>query len=203
MADQPNGGEDETDVSMIVYRSSRPASARRNSSAPKSPLRARSAFTQVALLLIAVSLLSSCGTVTRVEQWFRRDSKGPIVAERPVVPPQPTASPPKPKLPAREPVKPEKPEKVASVDPDSLIGMEPAAIEKLLGSPTRVSKSDISLVWTYAGAGCAFQIFFYPDLKSSAFHALKYGGIDENGVQVLTTQGCVRDILAVKSSAPG
>lgn len=155
------------------------------------------------ILICAALTLADCAAVSRVRDWFERSPKGPTIAERPAIPPQPTASPPKPRPQAHEPVKPEKPERIASVDPDSLIGMDPSAIEKVLGTPTRVSKSDISLVWTYAGSGCSFQIFFYPDLKSSIFHVLKYGGIDENGGQILTSQTCVRDILVVRNSAPG
>ncbi len=91
------------------------------------------------------------------------------------------------------------PERVASIDPKSLIGLEPAAGERLLGNPSNVSKTDPSLVWTYAGQGCSFQIIFYPDLKTAAFHALKY--TSSSGDQV--DNMCLRNILTVRSNGPG
>ena len=98
---------------------------------------------------------------------------------------------------AREPTR--EPEKVASIDPKNLIGLAPAAVEKLLGTPTNVSNGDPSLVWTYAGQGCSFQIFFYPDLKTSSFHALKYGSTGGAG----ESDSCIRNILTVRSNGPG
>ena len=142
-----------------------------------------------------------------MKEWFSHDATAPRVVERPVAPAPPVVQTPRPKPQVHEPVvkpeKPEKPEKLASVDPDSLIGMEPSTVEKLLGSPSKITKNNISLVWVYAGAGCAFQILFYPDVKTSAFHALKYGGTDGNGGPVVTSQACIRDILTVKNNVPG
>jgi hypothetical protein len=152
---------------------------------------------------VVAPLLGSCAAVGNVKEWLARETNSSTGSERPTIPPQPIASPPKPRPQTHEPAKPEKSERLASVEPDSLIGMEPPAIEKILGSPTRVSQSDVSLVWTYAGTGCSFQIFFYPDLKSSTFHALKYGGTDGSGGPMLTSQTCIRDILTSKISAPG
>src|SRR5436190_1489230 len=127
-----------------------------------------------ACIALASSLaLGGCTVLHDVRDWFSRDQKpAATVAVKPVA--EPAAPPPtqlpKPKPPAREPAKPEKPEKLAELDPNTLIGLDPPTIEKLLGSPTRVSKSDISLVWTFSAPSCSFQIFFYPDLKTSAFH---------------------------------
>ena len=151
-------------------------------------------------------MLGGCTVLHDVRDWFSREQKPAIpVSVKPVaVPPEPPPTQlPKPKPAAREPVKPEKPERLAEVDPNSLIGLDPPNVEKLLGSPTRVSKSDISLVWTFSAPSCSFQIFFYPDLKTSAFHALKYGGVDGNGTQLATSELCIRGILTAKTNAPG
>jgi len=98
--------------------------------------------------------------------------------------------------PARE--APREPERVASIDPNALIGLAPAAVEKLLGSPSTVSKSDPSLIWTFTGQGCSFQVFFYPDIKTASFHALKYASTGGD-----PTDACVRNILTVKANGPG
>ena len=161
-----------------------------------------------ACIALAASLsLGGCSVLHDVRDWFARDQKPAIpVAVKPVaVPPEPPPTQlPKPKPPARESAKPEKPpERLAEVDPNTLIGLDPPTVEKLLGSPTRVSKSDISLVWTFSAPSCSFQIFFYPDLKTSSFHALKYGGVDGNGAQLAMSELCIRGILTAKTNAPG
>jgi hypothetical protein len=105
---------------------------------------------------------------------------------------------PKPRRPVREAHENREPERLASVDPKSLIGLAPAAVERLLGSPSNVSQADPSLVWTYAGQGCSFQVFFYPDLKTATFHALKYSSTP--GEQ--SDNACIRNILTVRSNGP-
>ena len=157
--------------------------------------------------LVASFALGGCSVLHDVRDWLSRDQKPATVAVKPVAEPPapPPTQLPKPKPPAaHEPVKqPEKPEKLAEVDPNTLIGLDPSTVEKLLGSPTRVSKSDITLVWTFSAPSCSFQIFFYPDLKTSAFHALKYGGVDGNGAQLAMSELCIRGILTAKTNAPG
>jgi len=58
-------------------------------------------------------------------------------------------------------------------------------------------------VWTFSAPSCSFQVFFYPDVKTSALHALKYGGVDGNGAQMATSETCIRGILTAKTNAPG
>ena len=158
------------------------------------------------ILLLASITLGGCSVLHDLRDWLAHDQKPIPVAVKPaaVSPEPPPTQLPKPKPAAREPAKPEKPpEKLAEVDPNTLIGLDPPTVEKLLGSPTRVSKSDISLVWTFSAPSCSFQIFFYPDLKTSAFHALKYGGVDGNGAQLAMSELCIRGILTAKTNAPG
>ena len=160
-------------------------------------------------MLAASFALGGCTVLHDVRDWLSREQKpATSVAVKPVVPPPapPPAQLPKPKPQPREqgkPDKPDKPEKLAELDPNTLIGLDPPTVEKLLGSPTRVTKSDISLVWTFSAPSCSFQVFFYPDLKTSAFHALKYGGVDGNGAQLAMSELCIRGILTAKTNAPG
>jgi hypothetical protein len=93
--------------------------------------------------------------------------------------------------------------KTAAIDPNSLIGLDPPAVAKLLGPPSTVAKGEPSLVWTYIATGCTFRVFFYPDLKTASFHALKYGGFDGNGEQIGLSQTCIRNILTARVNGSG
>lgn len=118
------------------------------------------------------------------------------VASAPV---QPKPAPVRPKRTAvRENREAREPERVATVEPKSLIGLTPSAVEKLLGTPSAVAKSDPSLVWTYSGQGCSVQIVFYPDLKTASYHALKYS----SSAGAEADNACVRNILTVRSNGP-
>lgn len=189
---------------MTRINSNRQSSATTRASGPST-----SNFTAACIAVAASFNLGGCTVLHDVRDWLARDQKPavPVAVKPVVVPPEPPPTQlPKPKPAAREPVaaKPEKPpERLAEVDPNTLIGLDPPTVEKLLGSPTRVSKSDISLVWTFSAPSCSFQIFFYPDLKTSAFHALKYGGVDGNGAQLAMSELCIRGILTAKTNAPG
>lgn len=174
----------------------------------RSALLAASVRTSTALFLVLAASLSlgGCAALRDVRDWFSRDAKPtPPVIATPVTPPPPVPTQlPKPKPVTHEIAKPEKPpEKLAEVDPSSLIGLDPPTVEKLLGAPSKISKSEISLVWTFSAPSCSFQIFFYPDVKTSALHALKYGGVDGNGAQMATSEQCIRGILTAKTNAPG
>ena len=150
------------------------------------------------LLPLGLTLLAGCANMP----WSQQ-AKTPV--ERPPTPatsqatPVPTPAPGRPRRPAKEAADSrdnKESEKVAAVDPKSLIGLAPNAVERLLGTPSNVSKGAPSLVWTYAGQGCSFQIVFYPDIKTESFHALKYSSSagDESS--------CIRNILTVKSNGP-
>jgi hypothetical protein len=151
-----------------------------------------------AVTLLAMSLiLAGCAVL---ERWNAPKSQPPAPHTAAVAPaPQaPPPVPPKPRRVIRETHESKEPEKVASLDPKNLIGLQPAAVEKLLGSPSNVSSSDPSLVWTYAGQGCSFQVFFYPDLKTATFHALKYSSTANDQIE----NACIRSILTVKNNGP-
>lgn len=175
-----------------------------------SPHRLARTFVVALVASAASSVLGGCAILHDVGQWFHHDVPPPPAIAAPVEtpPPLPTQVP-KPKPAVREAARPEKPDKpeklerLAEVDPNTLIGLDPPTVEKVLGTPSKISKSDISLVWTFSAPNCSFQIFFYPDLKTSAFHALKYGGIDGNGAQLAMSELCIRGILTAKTNAPG
>jgi hypothetical protein len=153
------------------------------------------------LSFLLATTLGGCAAADKVKSWFDMSPNPQPVATAPIAPaapPQPARS----RRPVRETHDPKVSEKVAAIDPDSLIGLTPSAVEKLLGGPVRIGKSDVSLVWTYASPGCTFQVFFYPDIKTSSFHALKYGGLDGNGGEIESSQACIRNILTARNSGP-
>ena len=157
----------------------------------------------VTLGFILGTTLSGCAAVDKVKAWVSPDAKPQAIAQQPVAPPPPTVAAPKSKRPIHEERELKETEKVASINPDNLIGLDPAGVEKLLGAPSNITKGDPSLVWTYTASGCSVRIVFYPDLKTASFHALKVGGIDGNGNQVDASQSCIRTILTAKANGPG
>jgi hypothetical protein len=87
------------------------------------------------------------------------------------------------------------------VNPEQLIGLDPAAVQKLLGAPTRIRDDKLSREWIYASSGCDFRVFFYPNLNAAAFRALKYSGNDDNGGRLAASNACVRRILMARANA--
>lgn len=92
------------------------------------------------------------------------------------------------------------PEKLASIEPQELIGQGPSGVAKLLGVPSSASQRDVSLIWTYSSTDCAFQVYFYPDIKTSLWHALQYTSVDKNGGAVDPSQLCIQRILAERGN---
>ena len=158
----------------------------------------RAPLSHIGAAAAVVLLLAGCSYLQRIHGDKAPAETQPATHGAPaaVAPPQP--APAKPKRQVREVRENKEPERVASVDPKSLIGLAPGAVEKLLGSPSAISKSDPSLVWTYAGQGCSFQVYFYPDIKTASFHALKYAS--SAGEQA--DNACIRNILTVRSNGP-
>ncbi|HEY2033026.1 MAG TPA: hypothetical protein VGH02_05010 [Rhizomicrobium sp.] len=95
----------------------------------------------------------------------------------------------------------EAPVRVASIDPESLLGLDPDSVQKRLGTPARMENSTLSRKWIYAAPGCSFSIFFYPNVNSTSFRALKYGSANDNGESIGSSDACVRKILTARNNA--
>lgn len=117
---------------------------------------------------------------------------------RPVVPPKPKQKPPAREVHAEDK---EHIDKTAQIDPKSLLGLDPSGVEKRLGTPARMENNALSHKWTYAASGCSFSIFFYPNVNSTSFRALKYGSNKDNGEATDGTDACVRRLLTARSNA--
>jgi hypothetical protein len=137
--------------------------------------------------------------------------KEPPVAEPPPAPvaevaPQPVVaqaeSVEKPKKTVRaKPVSRVARDKVSPIDPDQLIGMEPGAVQKLLGTPVRTRNDQLPREWIYGTGRCSFRVFFYPNLNTASFRVLKYGSSDGNGELIDTSDVCIRHILTARKNA--
>ena len=92
------------------------------------------------------------------------------------------------------------PEKLAAIEPHNLIGQGPSGVAKLLGVPSSASQRDVSLIWTYSSENCAFQVYFYPDIKTSLWHAMQYTSVDKNGSALDPSQLCIQRILTERSN---
>jgi len=93
------------------------------------------------------------------------------------------------------------PLRTASIDPKSLLGLDPDSVEKRLGPPARMENNALSHEWVYSVSGCSFRIFFYPNVNSTSFRALKYGSTKDNGESLDSSDACVRKILTARTNA--
>jgi len=93
------------------------------------------------------------------------------------------------------------PIRVASIDPESLLGLDPDSVKKRLGTPARMEDSALSREWVYAAPGCSFRIFFYPNVNSTTFHALKYSSAKDGGESADSSDACVHRILTARNNA--
>jgi hypothetical protein len=91
--------------------------------------------------------------------------------------------------------------RAASVDPQSLMGLDPDSVQKRLGAPMRMQNGTLSREWIYSAQGCSFSIFFYPNVDSTSFRALKYGSTKDNGEPIDGADACVRKILVARNNA--
>ena len=168
----------------------------------KAHTRLQSRWPALLLGLAACALLNGCATLPGWVPWHT-SSKPAAPAARAAEPQGPERRP-KPRHTVRRPEPPaEAPVEVASIDPNTLVGLRPPAVSKLLGSPAKTAKDEMSVVWTYGTEGCALTIYFYPDLKTTNFHVLKYSFSDAAGKPLAPADPCARKLLAARSNDAG
>ena len=168
----------------------------------KAHTRLQSRWLAMLLGLATCVVLSGCATLPGWLPWHL--SPKPAAAARAAggsAEPQSAERRPKLRHTARRPEPPaEAPVEVASIDPNTLVGLRPPAVSKLMGSPAKTAKDEMSLVWTYATEGCALAIYFYPDLKTTNFHVLKYSFSDADGKPLAPADPCARKLLTARSN---
>ena len=171
-------------------------------------------FLRIGLPLLSFATLCGCMTLGDPVPPPASPSLPPVEM-RPAIAPDPVpaalrAAPPEVRLPPALPprivremraVPVARPARLPPINPEQLIGLEPAAVQKLLGAPTRIRDDKLSREWIYASPGCDFRVFFYPNLNAAAFRALKYSGNDDNGGRLAASNACVRRILTARANA--
>jgi hypothetical protein len=114
-------------------------------------------------------------------------------------PPAPLIPPPTPRpRPNRQPPpKPkEEPPSPPKVVMGNLLGSDFTAVLHVFRSPDSVNNDNLSVVWTYAPPGCTLRLFFYPDIKTTVFHLLKYDFRDSSGEMLMPPDACIDSILS-------
>jgi len=146
---------------------------------------------------LAIGALAGCGNLEReIKGWVTADdppSTTPAVASTPAAPAStPGLKPDLTPLPAAaetstdgEPGEDaEQPDQTAEAvpfveienpsGPDQLIGRDRTKVASLIGWPREEREAPPAKIWEYAGADCTFTVYFYLNLESETFRALRY-----------------------------
>ena len=116
--------------------------------------------------------------------------------------PRPRPRPPAPKPPEETPTPgPPSPPKIVIGD---LLGSDFTGVLHVFRSPDSVNNDNLSVVWTYAPPGCTLRLFFYPDIKTTVFHLLKYDFRDSLGDMLMPGDACMDSMLSAgfRAAAP-
>ena len=133
---------------------------------------------------------------------------GPAVAAADKAPlqqiPRSVLPPPSARAPLPRPVvRPEKPDrKMARLTPDTLVGLTQPAIGQLLGKPTETREEAMMIRWTYTTQNCSLNVFFYPDIATGSFRALKYNVTGFKG-RTGHGQDCTNYLMMARSDESG
>ncbi len=151
-----------------------------------------------AVAILAASALSACALVEEALAPPQPEPAEATEAEAvpAVEPPLPKAPRPRParvaRLPApSEQAQPKAPEPPQEMQPEpgpereiKLLGMSRSEATTLLGTPAAERDAAPAKIWTYAGAECAVELYFYLDVARNDFYALHYYVHGANGAIV-------------------
>ena len=84
--------------------------------------------------------------------------------------------------------------KAAKFDPGLVVGLEPPAVDRMLGRPAGTRTDATTVEWTYGTASCSLSIYFYPDVTTGTLRALKY-----NVTNGQAGRGCVHFPIMARS----
>ncbi len=90
----------------------------------------------------------------------------------------------------------------SSPQPESLIGLDQPATQRLLGEPKERSEAAPATIWRYTSRSCQLEIYFYLDLKSKVMRALHYEVKTHEAAEPARSR-CFADILAEHQADPG
>lgn len=92
--------------------------------------------------------------------------------------------------------------KIARLAPDTLVGLTPPAIGQLLGKPAETQEDAMMIRWTYTTQNCSLNVFFYPEIATGSFRALKYNVAETKG-RPGHGHGCTNDLMMARSDESG
>lgn len=134
-------------------------------------------YRTLVILGILVSVLTGCarggdysvpGTTKSGKSSQQQPVQEPVVTD---TPPPPNRKLPVPSSkPNREKPKPDR----FSIDPQTLIKLDEAAILDKLGQPTQILEEPPAVVWRYEKGDCKLDIFFYESVNTKQLRSLNY-----------------------------
>lgn len=158
------------------------------------------------MLVLSASGCSHLGPAASPTQSGASQSgaSGPLQAAPPVPAPRPQHH-----EAAREPVRhpghdvPPEPAQLAMIEPQALVGLKPEAVQQRIGRPEAIDKDGLALIWRYTADQCDLSVYFFPDLKTSEFHVLKFSLAGADGKALDPDAPCRRKLLALKDVHAG
>jgi hypothetical protein len=122
---------------------------------------------------------------------------------QPTLPPRPAHKPAPPALAALTPPKAEaEPPPTAEVSSfDKLQGLDQQQMMALLGEPAQRAEAPPAVLWRYANADCALDVYFYLDLQSREMRILHYEVRNTDGSQ-RPQQRCYDEFVTARAAEP-
>ncbi|HEY2010651.1 MAG TPA: hypothetical protein VGH23_16800 [Rhizomicrobium sp.] len=85
-------------------------------------------------------------------------------------------------------------------DPGTLMGLEPPAVDRMLGRPAGTYTDATAVEWIYSRPGCSLNIFFYPDIATGSLRALKYNVTNRRAGD---NRSCINVPIVARSDGSG
>jgi hypothetical protein len=131
------------------------------------------------------------------DQQLESAARDGAASPSPDAQPDPTATPRVAALPSPADLPPPV-DPASEVRPQRVVGLTENALAQWLGPPANTREESPARVWRYQGIECAFDVFFYLDLVSREFRALRYevkGSSNDD-------QRCLQPVFAGRGSPP-
>lgn len=99
-------------------------------------------------------------------------------------------------------VAPQRSRPAPQIDPARIVGLEPAALQRLLGDPWLKRDERPAQVWLYASGACAFHVFLYADAKSGRYVVRYFDAVPRDGIPV-SRRDCFNALIRRQAIDPG
>ena len=91
------------------------------------------------------------------------------------------------------------PEPVINDDPQQLMGLDPSALNALLGEPELIRRETPAEIWQYRNEGCVFDVFLY---DTSSGREVTYIEARDDAAQQIETRACLNGLLRARLAQP-